>query len=75
MKPDSVGRSIVGEIVTRFERVGFHIVALKMLRPDKDFYHYHYEGIGQMISRRGEVAFNRQLNAMMRMPVIAMILE
>jgi len=45
LKPDSVGRSIVGEIVSRFERAGLHITAMKMLRPDKDFLFHHYETI------------------------------
>jgi len=75
LKPDSVGRSIVGEIISRFERTGLHIAAMKMLQPSKDFFYYHYETIGTMISRRGEKAFNRQLNTMMKMPVIAIIFE
>lgn len=75
LKPDTVGRSIVGEIISRFERAGLHIVAMKMMRPDKDFFYHHYETIGTMISRRGEKPFLRQLNTMMKNPVIAIILE
>jgi nucleoside-diphosphate kinase len=45
LKPDSVGRSIVGEIIARFERAGLHIAGMKMLRPDKDFLFHHYETI------------------------------
>jgi nucleoside-diphosphate kinase len=52
LKPDSVGRSIVGEIISRFERAGLHIAAIKMVRPDKDFLYHHYETLGKMISRR-----------------------
>lgn len=43
LKPDTVGRSIVGEILSRFERVGLHLVGMKMLRPDRDFLYHHYE--------------------------------
>ena len=35
-KPDSVQRGIVGEILTRFERVGLKIVGTKMIFHDKD---------------------------------------
>ena len=55
-KPDSVQRGIVGEILTRFERVGLKIVGTKMIFPDKEHYHKHYEGIGKMVTRRGEKA-------------------
>ena len=35
-KPDAVQRGIVGEILSRFERVGLKIVGAKMVNPDKD---------------------------------------
>ena len=38
-KPDAVQRGIVGEILSRFERVGLKIVATKMVNPDKDHYY------------------------------------
>ena len=74
-KPDSVQRGIVGEILTRFERVGLKIVGTKMIFPDKDHYHKHYEKIGKMITRRGEKAFDLALTFMTQGPVIAMVLE
>lgn len=74
-KPDAVQRGIVGEILTRFERVGLKIVGTKMIFPDKNHYHKHYEGIGKMVTRRGESAFNMTLNFMTQGPVIAMIFE
>lgn len=74
-KPDSVSRGIVGQILTRFEQVGLKIIAMKMVKPDKDFLYYHYETIGTMITRRGERAFQLNLKAMQKAPVIAMILE
>ena len=48
-KPDAVQRGIVGEILTRFERVGLKIVGTKMIFPDKSHYHKHYEDIGKMV--------------------------
>jgi len=75
LKPDSVQRGIVGEILTRFERVGLKIVGTKMLQPDYDHYYHHYENIGQMISRRGKAAFDVTLELMQQGPVIAVVLE
>lgn len=74
-KPDAVQRGIVGEILTRFERVGLKIVATKMIAPDKDHYYRHYEDIGKMITRRGEQAFGVTLEMMTQGPVIAMVFE
>lgn len=74
-KPDAVSRGIVGQVLTRFEQVGLKIVGMKMIQPDRDFFYHHYETIGTMITRRGEKAFNLNLEAMQRSPVIAMVLE
>jgi nucleoside-diphosphate kinase len=74
-KPDTVQRGLVGEILTRFERVGLKIVATKMIAPSKEHYHKHYEEIGQMITRRGEHAFDVTLEMMIQGPVIAMVFE
>ena len=74
-KPDAVQRGIVGEILTRFERVGLKIVGMKMIFPNKEHYHKHYEGIGKMVTRRGEKAFDMALEFMTQGPVIAMVLE
>ena len=74
-KPDALQRGLVGEILTRFERVGLRIVATKMVAPDKQHFHTHYEDIGQVITRRGETVFNRVLGMMTDGPVIAMVFE
>lgn len=74
-KPDTVQRGLVGEILTRFERVGLKIVGTKMIAPDKEHYHRHYEEIGQMITRRGEHTFDITLDLMVQGPVIAMVFE
>jgi len=75
MKPDAVSRGLVGEILTRFEKVGLKIVGMKMAMPDKDFYFHHYETIGKVVSRRGQKVFDAQLETMNMGPVIAVALE
>ncbi len=75
LKPDTVKRGLVGEILQRFERAGLKIVAMKMLEPDYDHYYHHYENIGEMISRRGQHAFDVTLEFMQDGPVIAVVLE
>lgn len=75
LKPDAVQRGIVGEILTRFERVGLKIIGAKMLAPSGEHYHRHYEHIGKMISRRGQKAFDVTVELMQMGPVIAVVLE
>ena len=75
LKPDTVQRGLVGEILTRFERTGLKIVATKMLQPSYDHFYHHYETIGKMVSRRGQKAFDVTLAMMQEGPVIAYVLE
>jgi nucleoside-diphosphate kinase len=42
-KPDAVRRGLVGEILSRIERKGLRIEALKMLRVDRDLAERHYD--------------------------------
>jgi nucleoside-diphosphate kinase len=75
LKPDAVQRGIVGEVISRFEKVGLKIIGMKMLSPSREHFHHHYEEIGKMISRRGEEVFNITLEFMQKGPVIAVVLE
>lgn len=75
LKPDTVQRSIVGEIISRFERAGLKIVAMKMVSPDEEHFHKHYEDIGKLISRRGEEVYRTVLSAMTDGPVVAFVLS
>lgn len=75
LKPDCLQRGLAGEIISRFERVGLKIVAAKIVAPDNDFYHHHYENIGKMISRHSQKTFDITLEMMQRGPVLAMVLE
>jgi nucleoside-diphosphate kinase len=75
LKPDAVQRGLVGEILSRFEKVGLKVIGMKMLKPSRDHFHYHYEDIGKVISRRGQEVFDVTLDFMMEGPVIAVVLE
>lgn len=43
VKPDGVRRGLIGEVIGRLERRGLRIVALKMLRMNRDMARRHYE--------------------------------
>ncbi|MDD5489974.1 MAG: nucleoside-diphosphate kinase [Candidatus Moranbacteria bacterium] len=42
IKPDGVQRSLVGEIIKRFEQVGLKLSAVKMMVPEPSFIEKHY---------------------------------
>lgn len=75
LKPDTVQRAIMGEILTRFERAGMKVVGMKMVYPDAAHYDHHYEGISKIKSRLGEAIFERNREFMLKGPVVAMVLE
>lgn len=42
IKPDGIQRSLIGEIVKRYERLGLKLVAIKMVVPSKEHVEQHY---------------------------------
>ena len=42
VKPDGMKKRIVGEVISRFEKVGFKLVALKLVWVDRDLVGKHY---------------------------------
>ncbi len=42
LKPDALQRSLMGDIIKRFENVGLKLVALKMFVPTENFVEKHY---------------------------------
>jgi nucleoside-diphosphate kinase len=42
IKPDGVQRNLIGEIISRFERAGLKLVAMKMVTADIDMIKKHY---------------------------------
>lgn len=75
LKPDTIQRGLIGEIISRFERAGLKIIAMKMIAPDELHFHKHYEGISNLISRWGEDIYNVTLSAMTETPVVVFVLE
>ena len=42
IKPDGIQRSLIGEIIKRYERAGLKLVAMKMFVPTPEFIETHY---------------------------------
>lgn len=73
LKPDTLDRGLVGEILQRFERVGLKIVGLKMLQPTQSHAEQHYtEDLAQ---RRGEDVRKMMIDMLVSGPVVAIALE
>ncbi len=72
LKPDTVQRAFVGQIITRFENVGLKIVGMKMVWIDKDFAKKHYFDVAE---RHSETILNNLVKFITVGPVIAMVLE
>lgn len=75
LKPDTVGRGLIGEVISRLERAGLHIIGMKMQRPTAEFLHEHYEGIGKLGERRGQDVLENVIEMMSMMPLVAMCVE
>ncbi len=73
LKPDALDRGILGEIITRFERVGAKIVGMKLLVSDEDTARKHYtEDLAQ---RRGERVRDLMVDMLKMGPVVAIAIE
>jgi nucleoside-diphosphate kinase len=73
LKPDALDRGIIGEIITRFERVGAKIVGLKLLVSEKDTASRHYTD--DLAKRRGEKVRKQMIAMLTSGPIVAMVLE
>ncbi|OLL24445.1 Queuine tRNA-ribosyltransferase-like protein [Neolecta irregularis DAH-3] len=69
VKPDGVQRCLVGEIIGRFEKRGYKLVALKMITPSKDLLQKHYADLST------KSFFNGLIQYMLSGPVVAMVWE
>lgn len=69
IKPDGVQRSIIGEVITRFERKGLKLVGMKMMSLDEAILREHYAHIADKPFFPGVSKF------MQSSPVIAMCFE
>ncbi len=54
IKPDGVQRSLVGNMINRFEERGLKIIGLKMLMPTQDQCEEHYNKDDAWFTRKGE---------------------
>jgi nucleoside-diphosphate kinase len=73
LKPDALDRGIVGEIITRFERVGAKIVGLKMLVSEEGTAKKHYTD--DLAKRRGEKVRELMVQMLTSGPIVAVALE
>ena len=69
IKPDGVQRGLIGEIITRIEKSGLKIVAIKMLNISKEKAEKHYE------VHKGKTFYDGLLKFITSGPVVAMIVE
>lgn len=67
VKPDGVQRRLVGEIVRRFERKGFKLVALKLVQASEELLREHY------VELREKPFYSRLVKYMSSGPVVAMV--
>ena len=69
LKPDSIQRALIGEIVGRFERRGLKVVAMKMLRVSRSL------GEGYYAEHKGKSFFEPLMSYITAGPVVAIVLE
>jgi len=69
IKPDGVQRGLIGEIISRFEKRGLKIVAMKLVKPDRELAEKHYA------IHKGKPFFEPTVKYIMSSPVVAMVIE
>ncbi|NTU66373.1 MAG: nucleoside-diphosphate kinase [Candidatus Moranbacteria bacterium] len=65
IKPDGVQRTLIGEIIKRYERVGLKMVALKMLAATEEMATKHYYEVGgdewlEEVGRKAAAAYEKK---------------
>ncbi len=69
IKPDAVQRGLVGEIISRFERKGFKIVAMKMIKMTREQAEELYA------PHKGKPFFESLIRFATSGPVVVMVIE
>ena len=69
IKPDAIQRGLAGEIISRLERKGLKIVALKMLHMDKNLAQRHYA------IHKGKAFFDDLVSFITSSPLIAIVFQ
>ena len=65
IKPDGIQRSLVGEIIRRYERTGLKLLALKMVIPTEEMAIQHYYEVGgdawlEEVGRKARAAYEKK---------------
>jgi nucleoside-diphosphate kinase len=68
LKPDAVQRKLSGEIITRFEKAGLKIHAMRLQKVDKALAKVHYE------EHKGKVFYEPLLNYITSSPVVVLVI-
>jgi len=69
IKPDAVQRGLIGKILTRFERRGLKIIAMKLMQLDEEMAQRHYA------VHKGKTFFPGLIGFITSGPIVAAILE
>jgi nucleoside-diphosphate kinase len=69
IKPDATKRNLSGEIISRFEKVGLKIIAMKLLKMDRALAKRHYA------VHEGKPFFNALVDYITSGPIVAIIFE
>lgn len=69
IKPDGVQRGLIGPILTRFERKGFRVLALRLMTVPRDMAETHYA------VHQGKFFYLDLVSYISSGPVVAMVLE
>lgn len=69
VKPDGVQRGLIGDVISRFEDRGLHLVGLKLLRIDRELAERHYA------EHVGKAFFEELVRFITSAPVVAMAWE
>ncbi|GMH21634.1 hypothetical protein Nepgr_023476 [Nepenthes gracilis] len=69
IKPDGVQRGFIGEIISRFEKKGFSLKGLKLVKVDRPFAEKHYADLS------AKPFFNGLVEYIISDPVVAMVWE
>ncbi len=69
VKPDAFARNLTGEIISRFERKGLALAALKLMTMDRELAARHYA------EHEGKPFFEELVQFITSGPLVAMVLE
>ena len=69
VKPDGVMRNLVGEVLSRVEKKGYSVVAIKMMKADRALLTRHYA------EHEGKPFFEPLLEFMASGPIVAIVAE